>query len=293
MFLIKLGYGRLLSLLFLFLTGTGYIYSQEYTPSGTGIKVKHAFYSLGFDTVHRQANWVYYELKSRGNKTVGRENDFRVDPQLNLFSATPDDYKRSGYDRGHLCPAADMAFDKKAMSETFYMSNMSPQVPAFNRGIWKRLEDLLRKRGRKELLYVVTGPVFKENKGHIGKNKVTVPGYYYKLFYAPASQQMIAYLLPNAGSDQPLKDFAVPVDRIEALTGIDFFPQLPDEIEKLLEADTAAHPELVSGLKRGDKPGKREQAVLVVATVVLFVALQFLIRKKGRKRKGRRKKRKR
>lgn len=289
----KLGYGRLLCLLFLFLTGTRHIRSQEYTPSGAGIKVKHAFYSLGFDTIHRQANWVYYELKSRGNRAVGRENDFRVDPQLNLFSATPDDYKRSGYDRGHLCPAADMAFDKKAMSETFYMSNMSPQVPAFNRGIWKRLEDLLRKRGRKELLYVVTGPVFKENKGHIGKNKVTVPGYYYKLFYAPASQQMIAYLLPNAGSDQPLKDFAVSVDRIEALTGIDFFPQLPDEIEKLLEADTAAHPELVSGLKRGGKPGKREQAVLVVVTVVLFVALQFFIRKKGRKRKGRRKKKKR
>ncbi|WP_286137671.1 DNA/RNA non-specific endonuclease [Gabonibacter massiliensis] len=289
----KLGYGRLLCLLFLFLTGTGHIRSQEYIPSGAGIKVKHAFYSLGFDTIHRQANWVYYELKSRGNRAVGRENDFRVDPQLNLFSATPDDYKRSGYDRGHLCPAADMAFDKKAMSETFYMSNMSPQVPAFNRGIWKRLEDLLRKRGRKELLYVVTGPVFKENKGHIGKNKVTVPGYYYKLFYAPASQQMIAYLLPNAGSDQPLKDFAVSVDRIEALTGIDFFPQLPDEIEKLLEADTAAHPELVSGLKRGGKPGKREQAVLVVVTVVLFVALQFFIRKKGRKRKGRRKKKKR
>ena len=104
---------------------------------------------------------------------------------------------------------------------------------------------------------------------------------------------MIAYLLPNAGSDQPLKDFAVSVDRIEALTGIDFFPQLPDEIEKLLEADTAAHPELVSGLKRGGKPGKREQAVLVVVTVVLFVALQFFIRKKGRKRKGRGKKKKR
>ncbi|WP_294139980.1 DNA/RNA non-specific endonuclease [uncultured Sanguibacteroides sp.] len=224
MFLIKLGYGRLLSLLFLFLIGTGQIsFSQKYIPSGAGIKVKYAFYSLGFDTVHKQADWVYYELKNRGNKIVSRKNDFRVDPELRLFSATPDDYKHSGYDRGHLCPAADMAFDRKAMSETFYMSNMSPQVPAFNRGIWKQLEELLRKRGKKELLYVVTGPVFKENKGHIGKNKVTVPGYYYKLFYAPASQQMIAYLLPNAGSNRPLKDFAVPVDRIETLTGIVFF----------------------------------------------------------------------
>lgn len=293
MFLIKLGYGRLLSLLFLFLIGTGQIsFSQKYIPSGAGIKVKYAFYSLGFDTVHKQADWVYYELKNRGNKIVSRKNDFRVDPELRLFSATPDDYKHSGYDRGHLCPAADMAFDRKAMSETFYMSNMSPQVPAFNRGIWKQLEELLRKRGKKELLYVVTGPVFKENKGHIGKNKVTVPGYYYKLFYAPASQQMIAYLLPNAGSNRPLKDFAVPVDRIETLTGIDFFPQLPDEIEKILEADTAAHPEWVPGLKRGSKPGECEQVILVIVTIVLFVVVQFFIRKKGRKKKSRGKRRK-
>lgn len=97
-----------------------------------------------------------------------------------------------------------MSFNAKAMSETFYMSNMSPQVPMFNRGIWKELEEHVRNRARKEKLYVVTGPIFKSNKGAIGKGKVTVPGYYYKLFYSPSKQQMIAYVLPNEESKRPL-----------------------------------------------------------------------------------------
>ena len=138
---------------------------------------------------------------------ASRKNDFRVDPKISRWSATPDDYKRSGYDRGHLCPAADMSFNAKAMSETFYMSNMSPQVPMFNRGIWKELEEHVRNRARKEKLYVVTGPIFKSNKGSIGKGKVTVPGYYYKLFYSPSKQQMIAYVLPNEESKRPLISF--------------------------------------------------------------------------------------
>ena len=123
------------------------------------------------------------------------------------------------------------------MSETFYMSNMSPQVPMFNRGIWTELEEHVRNRARKEKLYVVTGPIFKSNKGAIGKGKVTVPGYYYKLFYSPSKQQMIAYVLPNEESKRPLNSFAVPVDKVEKMTGIDFFSQLPDDLERRQEEE--------------------------------------------------------
>ena len=199
-----------MGLLFLFFA-LGSFADGHYIPVyDDGIRVDYKHYCLGFNKEHKQANWVYYELGS-ANLTgkASRKNDFRVDPKISRWSATPDDYKRSGYDRGHLCPAADMSFNAKAMSETFYMSNMSPQVPMFNRGIWKELEEHVRNRARKEKLYVVTGPIFKSNKGAIGKGKVTVPGYYYKLFYSPSKQQMIAYVLPNEASKRPMNSFEI------------------------------------------------------------------------------------
>ena len=99
----------------------------------------------------------------------------------------------------------------------------------------------MRERARKERLYVVTGPVFKDVHGAIGKNEVTVPGYFYKLFYSPSRQQMVAYVVPNKASRQTLASFAVPVDKVERITGIDFFPGLPDELERIVEADTFSH----------------------------------------------------
>ena len=143
-------HGRLiLGLLFLFLA-LGSFADGRYIPVyDDGIRVDYKHYCLGFNKEHRQANWVYYELGATNlTGKASRKNDFRVDPKISRWSATPDDYKRSGYDRGHLCPAADMSFNAKAMSETFYMSNMSPQVPMFNRGIWKELEEHVRNQGK-------------------------------------------------------------------------------------------------------------------------------------------------
>jgi len=93
------------------------------------------------------------------------------------------DYKNSGYDRGHLCPVAAMKLNHTSMSETFFMSNISPQEPNFNRGIWKNIEALVREWGWNTKSHVVSGPIFKDNKGSIGANKVTVPGHYYKVIY--------------------------------------------------------------------------------------------------------------
>ena len=167
------------------------------------------------------------------------------------------------------------------------MSNMSPQVPMFNRGIWKELEEHVRNRARKEKLYVVTGPIFKSNKGAIGKGKVTVPGYYYQLFYSPSKQQMIAYVLPNEESKRPLNSFAVPVDKVEKMTGIDFFSQLPDDLERVLEADTLSHVSRDGGQVSGGlyRPTRNQQIIAVVAVVTIFLLVHFLIKHRGGKKK--------
>ncbi len=217
------------------------LYSQDYFPSYSAGKVVKEKYILKYHEQHEQAEWVYYVLTPEfvdGN--AKRRNDFRVDPDVKTGSATLADYRGSGYDRGHLCPAAAMKLNAKAMSETFFMSNMSPQKPYFNRGIWKHLEAQVRSWVRIEKkLYVVTGPVFKDNLGTIGRNKVTVPGYYYKVVYDPTgSKKMIGFIMRNEKSDKPIKSFAVSVDEVEKVTGIDFFPGLNDELEDRLERES-------------------------------------------------------
>ena len=285
----KILYRRLFgSLLFLFFT-LGTFADGRYIPVyNDGIRLEYRYYSLGFNKEHKQANWVYYEL-SASNLTgkAGRKKDFRVDPKISRWSATPEDYKRSGYDRGHLCPAADMSFNAKAMSETFYMSNMSPQVPMFNRGIWKELEEHVRNRARKEKLYVVTGPIFKSNKGTIGKGQVTVPGYYYKLFYSPSKQQMVAYVLPNEESKRALASFAVPVNQVEKMTGIDFFSQLPDDFERVLEADTLSHlPRQENQVPNGvSRPTRQQQLIAVGIAIVISLIVYFWLKSRGGKKK--------
>ena len=263
----RIASGRLLAgLLFLFLCLR--LAGEEWLPESRGKVVRHTYYVLDFNDEHHQANWVYYEMSpERLVKRASRKDDFRTDPAVGEACATLADYRKSGYDRGHLCPAADMAFDERAMSETFYLSNMTPQTHACNAGIWSRLEAHVRERARKERLYVVTGPVFKDVHGAIGENEVTVPGYFYKLFYSPSRQQMVAYVIPNKASRQTLASFAVPVDKVERITGIDFFPGLPDELERIVEADTFSHAgdpyitallDAVAGKESGGNPAEEK-----------------------------------
>lgn len=213
--------------------------------STTGEVVRHTWYTLSYAEDHEQAEWVAYELtRDRLNENwSARSNNFRPDFAVRTESATPRDYASSGYDRGHLCPAADMAFDEKAMDESFYMSNMSPQVKAFNMGVWRELEECTRDWARKfKRLYVVTGPVLTAAPlGQIGQSKVTVPGAYYKVLLAPEQGKAIAFVLPNAVSESPVMDFACSIDKAEKTTGLDFFPQLlkglNEELEGSLDKD--------------------------------------------------------
>jgi endonuclease G, mitochondrial len=133
-----------------------------------------------------------------------------------------------------------MALNKTSMSESFYLSNMPPQLPGFNRGIWSTMEDQVRKWAiNYSKLYIVTGPIFKDNIGVIGENKVTVPGYYYKVLF-DGNNKMIRLILPNASSSNKLDKFVVTVDEIEQKTGVDFFPRLEDKLENQLEGSVNA-----------------------------------------------------
>ena len=145
--------------------------------------ITHTGYSLLYNETHEQANWIAYDLTAEEtNKLFERTDKFISDPKVKTGTASDKDYKGSGYDRGHLAPASDMGWSTTAMAESFYYSNMSPQTPSFNRGIWKKLEELVRTCAiENNTIYVVTGPVLTNGLQTIGPNKVSVPNYYYKV----------------------------------------------------------------------------------------------------------------
>ena len=209
-------------------------------PGKADIIINRPGYALGYIEYHEQPSWVIYVMTKAEatTKAAKRTNKFRSDPEIPTGSATTEDYRRSGYDRGHLAPAADMAFSGQTMADSFFMSNMSPQKPAFNRGIWKDLEALVRDFAITERkIVVVTGPILPKKKTvTIGTNKVTVPTHYYKvIFDLTPPQKMIGFILPNEGSDEPLVTFAVTVDAVEKATGLNFFSKVPKEEQERLE----------------------------------------------------------
>lgn len=201
--------------------------------------ITHSGYSLLYNETHEQASWVAYDLtREETNKLYPRTDKFIPDPLVLSGTASDSDYSGSGYDRGHLAPAADMGWSSAAMAESFYYSNMSPQAPSFNRGIWKKLEEQVRAWATEYgEVYIVTGPVLSSGLPAIGPEKVSVPKYYYKVIldYSEPDLKGIGFVLPNSGSSQSLQNFAVSIDSVEKVTGTDFFPALPDAQEKNLE----------------------------------------------------------
>lgn len=201
--------------------------------------IRKTGFTFLYNEAHEQAAWVAYQLtKSETRGFIERTDNFREDPSVKTGSATSADYQGTGYDRGHLAPAGDMGWSTSAMSESFFYSNMSPQVPAFNRGIWKRLEEKVRLWAMDyDTLYVVTGPVLTADLPQIGPNRVSVPRYFYKVLldFSEPELKGIGFVMPNLGSKLPLQHYTVSIDSVERLTGLDFFPELPDVQESILE----------------------------------------------------------
>ncbi|MHC1775639.1 MAG: DNA/RNA non-specific endonuclease [Lentimicrobium sp.] len=204
------------------------------------IIIKKTGYSISYNCDYNIANWVAYELTSEETKPkVKRKNNFISDPMLASCIVVSDDYTRSGYDKGHLAPSADMCWSLLTMKESFYMTNMAPQKPRFNRGMWKRLEDQARDwASENDSVYIVTGPVLKTGLSTIGLNRVSVPDVFYKVIFDFNGPEMkgIAFVMANKRLTGNLAEYAVSIDSVEKLTGLDLFYNLPDDTESLIES---------------------------------------------------------
>lgn len=203
-------------------------------------RVGHFSYVLGYIEKYEQAAWVAYVLTSEDTlKVCTKRYSFKIDREVETGSANSSDYKGSGYDRGHLIPAADMRKDCASLQETYFYSNCSPQLPGFNRGKWRSLELWTRHLLRYyEKIYIVTGPILTDGLPTIGDNEVAVPNFFYKaiVMYDGTDYSAVGFVMPNKKTSRPLNDYIVPVNFIEALTGIDLFSNLSDDIEEKIES---------------------------------------------------------
>lgn len=203
--------------------------------------VKHTYYTLQYNEDFEQADWVAYKLTAymATTKVCERLSYFRKDPLVETESANHFDYTNSGYSRGHPVPAADMHWDDTAMWETFYASNISPQKQPFNNGIWKDLEEQVRDWAEEyEEIFVVCGPIVFENScEYLEKGGVAIPEMFFKVVLDYEEPKAIGFVMMHEDSDLPLESFAVPVDFVETITGLDFFHTLDDETESEIESE--------------------------------------------------------
>jgi endonuclease G len=216
--------------------------AYELPACAASLLTKHEGYTLQYDEKNEQARWVAYQLTAAETiKQYERTNKFIADPTIPSGSASDRDYRNSGYDRGHLAPAADMGWSAQTMAESFYYSNMSPQVPAFNRGIWKRLEEQVRSWAMElDTIYVVTGPILSGNLQFIGPDQVAVPNYYFKavFYFHGKDSKAIGFVMENRKLQGSLYDYTITIDSLEKLTGLDLFASVDDQLETKIERTT-------------------------------------------------------
>lgn len=207
--------------------------------------LKHTGFTVSYNKEWKLPNWVAWELNT--DKLVERESrsdKFEPDPLLPESEAvTTDDYKNSGWDRGHMCPAADNRWHWRAMRDCFYMTNICPQHHNLNRGDWKELEDACRRWAAQEPVYIVCGPILYKSSTHqtIGRSqRVVVPEAFFKVVLCMGKEgkqpRAIGFIYKNTSGNRRLDSYVNSIDQVERITGIDFFPTLPDEVERQVEA---------------------------------------------------------
>ena len=203
--------------------------------------IRHLGYVVSYNPDKKVPNWVAYELTRQETQGKSKRSDrFVADPAVRGPIATNADYTRSGYDKGHMAPAADMKWNSQAMKESFYFSNMCPQHPQLNRRGWKNLEEKIRDWAIADsAVIVICGPIYGQQTKTIGKGKVAVPQRFFKVVLSPFAKPMraIGFLFNNQQALEPLSTYAVSVDSIERLTQMDFFAPLPNSIENKIEAE--------------------------------------------------------
>ena len=204
--------------------------------------IKHVGYSVSHNPVWNIPNWVAYSLtKEETSGVYPREDSFYPDPMVTGDPVVHKDYTHSGYDRGHMAPAADMKWSEQAMRESFYMTNICPQNQNLNRGDWNDLEELARDWARKYgNIYIACGPLVSQDYRTIGQNKkIAIPDAFFKVFLrqTDTSWTAIGFVMPNQAGNRPLMTYMMSIDEVEELSRIDFFYNLPDNIEEIIEQD--------------------------------------------------------
>lgn len=215
----------------------------------------HSAYCLVYDENHEMAKWtahiISHDIATGG---INRTNDFRPDSLIKTGSSEEEDYfltlenddgsvkyEGFGYDRGHLAPSADFRWSATALSESYFYSNMTPQLPEFNRELWADIESFMREyvyNNPGKDLYIVTAPVLNDNLPKIerSKNKVSIPEYHYKIAVDMDAKKGIAFLVSQKNLGYPIEYYVVSIDSVEKITGINYYPQLSDEDEILIES---------------------------------------------------------
>ena len=213
----------------------------KWETTTTQQKITNQGYTSSYNTTYGIPNWVAYELtrSEAASQAAERTNNFKPDPKVKGKSATNSDYKGSGYDKGHMAPAADMRWSKNVMEESFYFTNICPQAPGLNRGAWKDLEEEIRDWAiRDSAIVVICGPLFtKEQVQYIPNTTVAIPDAYFKVVCSPYTEEAraIAFVFPNSKASKHPREYVVTIDSVEKMTGMDFLSQLPDEIENKIE----------------------------------------------------------
>ena len=217
-------------------------------PSGTPDQiVEYTGFIVSYNADAHQPNYAAWQLsEDKLENNASRKNvKFDVDRKVR-GSAELADYKHSGFDRGHMMPAADAKWDDRAMNDSHYLTNICPQDHNLNGGAWATLEGNCRQwAARDSAIIIICGPVLTDIMTRsIGEErKIPVPERFFKVVLAPYDNppRGIGFLMNNGQVNGGVQASAVSIDQIEAITGYDFFAALPDDIENEVEAQCAYH----------------------------------------------------
>lgn len=212
-------------------------------PNLASETIEYTGFTVNFNPQTHIPNWVSWELTAdETDGDISRKSSRFIADSNVKGSPTPNDYRGSGFDKGHLCPAADMKWSQEAMHDCFYLTNICPQLHSLNSGAWKTLEEKCREWAKIDsALVIIAGPVLNPNPDEfIGESQVAVPKAFFKIVAAPYANppRGIAFIMANdrQATGQDFQQTALSIDEVEAITGHDFFPTLPDSIQELMEA---------------------------------------------------------
>ena len=201
--------------------------------------IEHTGYRVSYNQTWCIPNWVAYELtRTEVAGQFPRRGSFCPDPKVIGYTAVTSDYTKSGWDRGHMAPAADMKWSEEVMLESFYLSNICTQNSGLNGGLWLSLEERARYWANKDSsIYIVCGPIMSDVYETIGANGVAIPKGFFKVVCKKIKGAYvgIGFIFPNENCSGDIFDFACTIDRVEDITGHDFFYILPDNVENAIE----------------------------------------------------------